>query len=52
MAKLNSLGFGARLLATFQNGRIEEFLPCVTLDEKAVAVKTTQECIAAKLRRW
>ena len=32
MLQLNRSGFGAALLGTFDGGRFEQFLPCVTMD--------------------
>jgi len=49
---LNQMGFGAELLKTFTNGRIEEFIPCVTLTDDTVCLPRTQECVATLMRRW
>jgi len=48
---LNSAGFGAKVLASFESGRVEEFLPGRALTPEETAEKGTAERIARGLAR-
>ncbi|KNE55672.1 hypothetical protein AMAG_01560 [Allomyces macrogynus ATCC 38327] len=49
LRKLSESGYGPRLLATFANGRFEEFLDAATLTKHDLRDPPTSALIAAKL---
>nr|BAU37043.1 ethanolamine kinase [Chlamydomonas asymmetrica] len=52
LLKLNEAGFGAKVVGLFENGRIEEFLPCKTLTPDEMASPDYVPRIAARLRKF
>lgn len=51
LARLNAAGFGARVLACFDGGRVEEFLPGRALTPEETAEARTAERVARGLAR-
>ncbi|ORZ39367.1 kinase-like domain-containing protein [Catenaria anguillulae PL171] len=49
LRKLSETGYGARLLATFANGRFEEYLDSLTLSKTHLRDPTTSQRIAEKV---
>jgi len=52
LTQLNACGFGARVLLTFANGRVEEYLACRTLTTAELSRPNLVPLIAAKLARF
>lgn len=52
LKQLNALGFGAKVLATFENGRIEEFLEARTLTPDDLSHPTMVPKIAQRLAHF
>ncbi|GAX75561.1 hypothetical protein CEUSTIGMA_g3004.t1 [Chlamydomonas eustigma] len=52
LINLNALGFGAQVLGTFGNGRIEKFLKSKTLEPEEMGHVLYVPCIAHKLRKF
>ncbi len=50
LVTLNKAGFGARVLAVFENGRVEEFLTASTLEPPDISNPLYIPRIARKLR--
>ena len=52
MLQIQSFGFGAALLATFLDGRLEEYLPCTTVTPEGMRSPSLAQAIARQLARW
>ncbi|KAK9812640.1 hypothetical protein WJX72_001170 [[Myrmecia] bisecta] len=50
--QLNAAGFGANVIATFENGRFESFIPMRTLKPEQMTQPDMAVCIARRLRQF
>lgn len=51
-SKLSDLGIGPKLIATFQNGRLEEYIDSITLTPQLIRDTSVSAAIAASMARF